>query len=124
MTMTIQQAQERKQLLISAAQRGLTARFISGFFHVHGRELTQDEFAALLAERPTQPQPQRQAQAQARPERRTSGLITCPRCSGSGRIPQHSHVEAGVCFACRGDGKVSRAGADRYLAKLIRSDLA
>lgn len=27
---------------------------------------------------------------------------TCPRCGGSGHIPQFNHVEAGRCFKCKG----------------------
>ena len=26
----------------------------------------------------------------------------CDRCSGTGRLPQYNHVEAGICFKCRG----------------------
>ena len=29
-------------------------------------------------------------------------LTPCPRCSGVGHFPEHSHVEGGVCFYCRG----------------------
>ena len=35
------------------------------------------------------------------------GLTTiCPRCGGSGYLPQYSHVEHGVCFECGGEGVV------------------
>ena len=30
----------------------------------------------------------------------------CPRCGGSGNLPQFSHVAGGVCFLCGGDGDV------------------
>ncbi|MFD2717461.1 hypothetical protein ACFST9_01960 [Hymenobacter monticola] len=33
--------------------------------------------------------------------------ITCPRCEGSGRLPQFRHVEAGRCFRCQGAGQLS-----------------
>jgi DnaJ-class molecular chaperone len=29
----------------------------------------------------------------------------CPRCNGSGYLPQYGHVENGICFRCRGNGK-------------------
>lgn len=29
----------------------------------------------------------------------------CHRCSGSGYLPQYSHIQSGVCFACNGQGK-------------------
>jgi hypothetical protein len=28
--------------------------------------------------------------------------INCDRCSGMGYIPKFNHVEAGICFKCRG----------------------
>lgn len=33
--------------------------------------------------------------------------VTCPRCSGSGVLPEHTHVRAGVCFKCSGSGTVA-----------------
>ena len=30
---------------------------------------------------------------------------TCNRCSGTGRIPNFSHVKGGECFRCRGTGR-------------------
>jgi hypothetical protein len=29
-------------------------------------------------------------------------LTPCIRCNGAGRFPEYSHVEAGICFRCRG----------------------
>lgn len=29
-------------------------------------------------------------------------LCACPRCGGIGFIPQYEHIEAGICFRCRG----------------------
>ena len=29
--------------------------------------------------------------------------INCDRCSGTGRLPQFNHIEAGICFKCRGN---------------------
>ncbi len=37
-----------------------------------------------------------------------SGDGCCPRCSGSGYLPEYSHHHGGVCFRCGGDG----GGAD------------
>lgn len=35
------------------------------------------------------------------------GLTTiCPRCGGSGYLPQYSHVEHGICFKCGGEGVI------------------
>lgn len=31
---------------------------------------------------------------------------TCPRCGGSGYLPQYSHVENGICFECWGEGVI------------------
>jgi len=28
--------------------------------------------------------------------------FNCDRCSGSGYIPKFNHIEAGICFKCRG----------------------
>lgn len=40
-------------------------------------------------------------------ERRLIGnLVVCDRCSGSGYLPQYSHVEDGICFKCGGEGVV------------------
>ena len=30
----------------------------------------------------------------------------CPRCGGSGYLPQYSHVEHGICFKCGGEGVI------------------
>ena len=30
----------------------------------------------------------------------------CPRCGGSGYLPQYSHVEHGICFQCYGEGVI------------------
>lgn len=31
----------------------------------------------------------------------------CPRCSGRGFIPRFGHIFKGMCFQCKGTGKVS-----------------
>lgn len=33
--------------------------------------------------------------------------MKCWKCNGTGNLPQYSHVENGVCFACDGDGTLS-----------------
>ena len=35
-----------------------------------------------------------------------ANLATCPRCGGSGYLPQYSHVEHGICFKCNGEGVI------------------
>ncbi len=35
-------------------------------------------------------------------------LLPCDRCSGSGYLPQYSHIEHGICFKCYGEGVVIR----------------
>ena len=35
----------------------------------------------------------------------TSKKSTCNRCSGTGRIPNFSHVKGGECFRCNGTGR-------------------
>ena len=32
--------------------------------------------------------------------------ITCPRCQGKRKFKSYKHVQAGVCFRCKGSGKV------------------
>jgi hypothetical protein len=32
---------------------------------------------------------------------------TCSRCSGSGYLPNFRHIEGGVCYACKGSGKLT-----------------
>lgn len=39
---------------------------------------------------------------------------SCSRCSGSGYLPEFSHVEGGVCFRCRGTGRDPGASRRRY----------
>jgi uncharacterized protein (DUF983 family) len=34
----------------------------------------------------------------------------CPKCSGSGYLPQFAHRKAGECFTCGGTGVFSRWG--------------
>ena len=36
-------------------------------------------------------------------ERMKIPASTCSRCHGAGYFPQYNHVEAGVCFQCRGE---------------------
>ncbi len=40
-------------------------------------------------------------------------MYPCERCSGTGELPQMSHVEGGVCFKCRGTGKQANKPVDR-----------
>ena len=35
----------------------------------------------------------------------------CAKCSGSGRLLHYGHVMNGLCFACKGHGKVSKKPA-------------
>lgn len=35
--------------------------------------------------------------------------MTCPRCDGTGKIPEFGHVASGVCFRCCGSGKIVEA---------------
>ena len=30
-------------------------------------------------------------------------FVACPRCGGTGYLPQYSHIEGGICFKCRGN---------------------
>lgn len=32
--------------------------------------------------------------------------MICPKCGGSGYLPQYTHVEHGICFKCNGEGVV------------------
>ena len=33
--------------------------------------------------------------------------VKCPRCGGSGNLPQFKHIGGGECFECEGSGRVS-----------------
>ena len=46
-------------------------------------------------------------------KRLISNLIICDRCSGSGYLPQYSHVEHGICFKCGGEGVVIKDLKDK-----------
>lgn len=35
-------------------------------------------------------------------------MMTCPRCDGEGRIPEHTYILDGICFKCNGSGKVAK----------------
>lgn len=35
-------------------------------------------------------------------------LPACPRCGGTGYLPEYRHVQGGVCFRCGGEGRDSR----------------
>lgn len=53
--------------------------------------------------------------------------VKCPKCYGTGNLPGFAHVANGVCFQCRGTGKInepknggitySRAFINQYLQK-------
>lgn len=44
--------------------------------------------------------------------------VECPRCGGTGRLPEHSNVLNGVCFKCDGAGTVESTEAkERAKAK-------
>jgi len=42
-------------------------------------------------------------------------MTICPRCSGKGSIPQFGHNYEGVCFQCRGLGKIKVARKDAHV---------
>ena len=46
----------------------------------------------------------------------TTQTAECPRCSGNGYIQAFAHVEAGICFKCRGIGTVEIAKAQAKLS--------
>jgi hypothetical protein len=33
-------------------------------------------------------------------------MVECPKCAGSGYIPQYAGIANGVCFTCSGSGKI------------------
>ena len=37
-----------------------------------------------------------------------NGLVSCPKCNGSGYIACFSHIAAGICFACHGSGQLQK----------------
>ena len=43
---------------------------------------------------------------QATVERTQAVNAECPKCGGSGRIKAFGHIEGGVCFACKGKGRI------------------
>ena len=43
----------------------------------------------------------------------------CLRCSGTGRV-QWKHIQAGICFACEGSGKVTEAQCKRQIVIAFR----
>ena len=34
-------------------------------------------------------------------------LCPCPKCGGTGKLPHHSHIANGDCFACGGTGTIA-----------------
>jgi len=36
----------------------------------------------------------------------TNATVTCPFCSGTGKLPHFSHVQNGDCFACGASGQL------------------
>lgn len=50
------------------------------------------------------------------------GMVKCPKCGGSGRLPEYSHVDGGICFECMGACWVYKAWKEmtpEYEAKLF-----
>lgn len=47
----------------------------------------------------------------------------CPRCNGSGYLPQFNHVEGGICFKCRGE-VISRTVFNNSLTDIYRNQHA
>ena len=50
-------------------------------------------------------------------------MTICPRCSGKGSIPQFGHNYEGVCFQCRGLGKIKVARKDAHVLVLLQQAL-
>ena len=42
-----------------------------------------------------------------------ANTVTCPRCGGTGYLPQYRHIENGICFKCRG-AKVITLGQTKW----------
>jgi len=49
-------------------------------------------------------------------ETKPKNLVTCPKCNGLGEI-SNKVIDNGWCFACQGEGKVSRRSRSAYLQK-------
>jgi len=45
----------------------------------------------------------------------------CPKCQGTGNLPQYAHVQNGVCFRCSGTGRDLRAELATAVQKLARA---
>lgn len=45
--------------------------------------------------------------------------IDCPRCGGTGHIPEYAMISDGVCFKCGGSGKVNAPKVRKPSAKQI-----
>lgn len=49
-------------------------------------------------------------------------FVTCRRCKGKGVLDCYTHVDMGVCYGCRGKGKVFSAAYKRHM-NIIEDDL-
>lgn len=56
----------------------------------------------------------RSQQAKRRHKEIRLGLRPCPRCGGSGYIPEFQHVQDGICFLCWGYSPYGRYGTPEY----------
>ena len=45
---------------------------------------------------------------------------TCPRCNGNKIIEKYLHVEAGICFECHGNGRVTEEEKNRIEKDIVR----
>lgn len=48
-------------------------------------------------------------------------LVDCPKCMGSGRT-RFRHIENGVCFRCKGSGKLTVRASTTRPAKIRKQD--
>ena len=49
--------------------------------------------------------------------------IKCPKCSGTGHIPQYNHVEDGICFDCSGSGWIDKKEYEHMIEQQATRDI-
>ena len=49
--------------------------------------------------------------------------IKCPKCGGTGYIPQYNHVEDGICFDCSGSGWIDKKEYEHMIEQQATRDI-
>jgi hypothetical protein len=97
---------EQQRTRLTLRREELSARFgDDATVRILARELWVGENREMVVESFGQPESEEEKVLKSKVKRIMKYVGECPKCEGSGYIPEFAHIEDGACFSCRGTGK-------------------